>query len=529
MMEQYKHHKIWELFNTEEEKKGFLNILQNQKFEKGNNFLELFPDELTESSENVILSLIKNIIQNEKQINSEDVQEDIFYIKLFQNKNKIFSKLLKFYKDHNIDKSKIINLTISFINESKEKTELEEACEFLNDKFIKKNEFFFKQNNIEILVPIYVLQKTVKNEKFVSLFLNILSEYIVDKETIFNENKNNKFLLLEKMIENNFFKEKYKNKTLSFIDTAIKNRDKYIHEKLIKIYNNYQKTIYNEQKKEKEHYYYSKIIKILKDGQKYDINDYLTKIGNNINYINSLKNIEKYLTYFYTEEKCEEKKKLDKLINHLEDRNINKKENENLRDDLKFFISNYKEKCDDIKYINSSIFNKILCSIIAKEKDENKFLEETKKKFNNFKKLFENKSIEEKLQDKEMCEILIIKEKNDLKKEIEELNNLLIIPKKSEEQIKTLIEEIITYNSYSLVKQIFGGLKIIFENLNIKDIISETISIYEDLNNINKKRSLDDIKKKIEYLSNLNINIKEDNNKLIKFLKFLFQFPNSLK
>ena len=86
---------------------------------------------MTESSENVILSLIKNIIQNEKQINSEDVQEDIFYIKLFQNKNKIFSKLLKFYKDHNIDKSKIINLTISFINESKEKSELEEVCEFL--------------------------------------------------------------------------------------------------------------------------------------------------------------------------------------------------------------------------------------------------------------------------------------------------------------------------------------------------------------------------------------------------------------
>ena len=153
-------------------------------------------------------------------------------------------------------------------------------------------------------------------------------------------------------------------------------------------------------------------------------------------------------------------------------------------------------------------------------------MEETKKKFNNFKKLFENKSIEEKFQDKEICEILIIKEKNDLKKEIEELNNLLIIPKKSEEQIKTLIEEIITYNSYSLVKQIFGGLKIIFENLNIKD---EIISIYEDLDNINKKMSLDDIKKKIEYLSNLNINIKEDNNKLIKFLKFLFQFPNSLK
>lgn len=120
--------------------------------------------------------------------------------------------------------------------------------------------FFFVEKNEKKMIPIYFLQKTTNNEIFKSLFLKQLSEYVIDYKTIFSETKNNKFCLLEQMNENNFFKEEYKEKTISFINEAIDNKDNIEYINLVIIYYNSQKVLINEQ-------YYSKIIKLLDNDQ----------------------------------------------------------------------------------------------------------------------------------------------------------------------------------------------------------------------------------------------------------------------
>ena len=55
MMKEYKKEKIWELFLSKKEKELFLDILKKNDFDKANNFLDLFPEELSESDRDAIL------------------------------------------------------------------------------------------------------------------------------------------------------------------------------------------------------------------------------------------------------------------------------------------------------------------------------------------------------------------------------------------------------------------------------------------------------------------------------------------
>ena len=76
---------------------------------------------------------------------------------------------------------------------------------FIFDNIFDKKGFSFGKNKETKFIPIYFLQK-INNEKIKKDFIKSLqNKYSIDNDTIFSKIKNNKFLLLEQMIENNFF------------------------------------------------------------------------------------------------------------------------------------------------------------------------------------------------------------------------------------------------------------------------------------------------------------------------------------
>ena len=440
--------------------------------------------------------MTNKIIDKENEINSDDVKNKTFYIKLFEKKKYIISILSKYYEKYRIEEIKFFNLIIGYIKQSHNKADLKKIIQFIDDKFLKKDIFYLKKENKNIMIPIYFLKKTENNKDFKSLFLEKLGDYCIDDETIFSEEKKNKFLLLEEMNENNYCinKNDYKKKTISYINKKIDNREELIHKKSVIIYNNSQKYRLNEQNKE-EYYYYSKIINLIdKDKLKYTIHEFLIKVGNNLNYINSLKDIKKYFEFFFIKTKLKEYNKISKYIKILEESNIKAKGDEKYKDYRDIYFK-YKPKLDDLKLLDSKSFIKIYCSFKESKKyDEEECLEKAKEKFKELEKIFENKNIEEKMKDKDIREFLLIKDKNDLLNEISILKELLKI-KKNKDEIEILSDEIITFESYSDVKNIISGLALCLESFNINDKLYIVIKdINKNLNDNKRQRTLDDIK-----------------------------------
>ena len=131
--------------------------------------------------------------------------------------------------------------------------------------------------------------------------------------------------------------------------------------------------------------------------------------------------------------------------------------------------------------------------------------------------------------------LLSLKEKEKIYKEIKQLNELLNKPKKSDVEIKKLSEEIYTFNSYSFVKIIISGIYFLLNSFKINDkdeLYDDIKKINEELKDINKIRSLNDIKNKFNFIKRININIEKENeeevkNKSIRFLILISQYPNS--
>ena len=130
---------------------------------------------------------------------------------------------------------------------------MKEIIQFINKKCLKNN-FFFEVKNEKKMIPICFLKETKNKKTFQSLFLETLCGYIIDDKTIFSEEKNDIFLLLEQMNENNFFKGKYKENTNKYINDMIDNRNNIIYKDAIIVLKNSKKVFKNKQDKEEKYY-----------------------------------------------------------------------------------------------------------------------------------------------------------------------------------------------------------------------------------------------------------------------------------
>ena len=68
--------------------------------------------------------------------------------------------------------------------------------------------------------------------------MNKISNYAIDENAIMEGKNNIKYLLLNKLYEEQYFNYEYKEKTLSSLITIIKNKDKYSYKKFKRFYEN---------------------------------------------------------------------------------------------------------------------------------------------------------------------------------------------------------------------------------------------------------------------------------------------------
>ena len=343
MIKDYKKNEIWKLFfdNNEKENNIYLDILKKQDYNGNDKFIELFPEEIDQKQEEVILDIIKKIINKENDIDVENKDSYYYFFKIFFKKKNMFSNFMNFFEDK-MESSKNINILISFFNKNIQNADKNNIKIFINsiDRLLQKDIYFFK--DVELMIPIYILERTTSIKSFQKLFLKKLSNFIINENDIYSDDKKNKFLLLEQIIDKNLFLYEYKEKTDCFIKNLIKNRYNEKHKNLIKIYNN----------KVNKKNYYDKIIKILDEDQKNNLNRFLMEIGNNENYIKSFENIEDYLSAFFPSKK-DEILKIKLQIEKLKNGPINLKDE---KEDFSEIIKKYKNN-----KINDDIKKKILC------------------------------------------------------------------------------------------------------------------------------------------------------------------------
>ena len=240
MIKEYSNKKIWNLFG-ENEKNIFLEEIRRQNFKEAR-FLELLPEDsdprYSKEIENIYIEIINKAIEKEKDKEVADENKDVWYFfySIFgktQKKKNVFSKILNYFKEKDMIRKNYIDIIFYNINGNKNnlhEDNLKEFIQFFNH-FFKKGNFYLDNN--KIMIPIYVLEKTKNNRNFQNLFFKQLQDYIIDEETIFSEEKKIKFLLLEKMVDKDFFEKEYKEKTKAFIFKVRDNRFNYTYKKLI--------------------------------------------------------------------------------------------------------------------------------------------------------------------------------------------------------------------------------------------------------------------------------------------------------
>ena len=294
---------IYKLFSTPDEINKLINILKETEFEFDNKFLDLFPQEninddiLYENISQLIIKVIKD--KNKEEIDQIVENENSFFNYFYKQKDpdKLLEKFLcKYLKENNVNI--VLNIIIKY-NEGSKFKKFDFLINFLNNNFFNKDIFSFKNNNNEEEnIPIYILNKISENNEFKKEFINSLVTYKIDEDTIFSDKKNNKFILLEKMIEKNYYLYEYKEQTNKLINEIYNNFDnsKMTNEKLFIIYNNY--NVNNN--------YYDKIKEIIEENKLNRIINYLDKIENAKKYLDNLKIVLKYYETFFLKSKTNE-------------------------------------------------------------------------------------------------------------------------------------------------------------------------------------------------------------------------------
>ena len=332
-MKLYSKNKIYELFRNSDIKKNILIItLKNEEFDMNNDFIRLLPDELNNDELNIVIDIINNTVEKN---NNEEMQDKYsFYNAIFKRND--FIKILNMLRLNDI---KIINLFVGFLNKNEGEL-LKDKIKFLNDKYFCKNIFFMNINNNNICIPVYILNKMKNHQEFKELLINKLADFIINEQTIFCSNKNNRFLLLEELIENKYFLFDYKNKTLNFISEIIKRRKNYSYEKIIKIVKNY-----NNNKN-----FYNKVKNILTEQQQYDLKDFYNEISSDTMYIESLQKMSEFLTRLFPSKAEDDILSFNNYIYDINKGKINSKEN--FKKNIDDLTNKYKEKIN--KYFNYS-------------------------------------------------------------------------------------------------------------------------------------------------------------------------------
>ena len=526
VIKSYKTNKIYKLFTT---KNNYINIcllLSQEEFEVEDNFIDLLPDELNNNELDIILNLIEDILEkNEKDERRQSM--DIFFLQLFNKKIDLYYALQKI-KPKELNYPKIIEFAWGVLNIYGE-IYCRDIVDYLDKNFFIKNLFSFKSDNNEKSIPIYIYEK-LNDEKtkaqFKELILNKLASYVIDEETIFSEEKNYKFLLLEDLYQNNLFDYDYKTKTIECINNTFKKREEYSYEKIMKVVTCY----------DNNNNYYDKVKGLLTESQQLDLRDfYLNEINSDKNNINELQTIYDFLKTFFPETKSEDISNVKDFIDTLKKEKINTKEN--YRNELYEIKNKYNQsKKKYHNYSKSKIFMALYYKL--KQNENERFLNELKTQFDDFIiNIFEKDLLLLNLCDNIIYEGLqklkeseLIPEFNMLYSIYREVSNKnvpvreLIIKNK----VKEIIRKIELNNQYNSKSKLINGILLLLNNLNINKNGDGKDDFYSQINDLIKEDNKEEFIKKAKSFLNNNKEI-DEGNLMAEFLKSLSKCPKALE
>ena len=539
IIELYRNNKIYELFITQNNKIDICMILESENFDYKDNFMALLPDKLNKNELDKIFNLIEKISkQNHKDENENDCFEEINYIHYTQlfNKTKDYLHFLEKIKLKKENYLIIMTFIIGLINKNDNKLH-KDIVDYLDKKFFKQDIFFLQttninnnENNNEKSIPIFVFEKLndkLIKENFKKLLLNKLASYVIDEKTVFNEKKNNKFLLLEELYTkidengNNFFAYDYKDKTLSFIKEVIEKREECSYENIMKVFNNYKKK------------YYNKVEGLINEDQRSDLYIF-TNVG-----VESVTAIKKFIKIFQDIYEC-----LNKLFPNTAKDDINDiynsiiKLKESKKKDIKIDkLNNIKNKYHEhcllsgtyYQYYTSFLFMSFYSK--GEKKEDEEFLRKTKEKFDCFiRDIFEKDLLKLNLDDDDFL-LEWLQREEELRNELANFygiyyncqGNIEIVYERNK-KVQQIIDKMKIYKEYKVKSKIIKGIFLLLKNLDK----NENDPFYSKL------KALNDLDEKIKFLNEAEIFLNEhkvinDKNPMIEFINSLSKYPKALE
>ena len=244
--------------------------------------------------------------------------------------------------------------------------------------------------------------------------------------------------------------------------------------------------------------------------------------------------IETFLDNYYPKSKKNEIKEIKEKREGLIKGNIFKKNDDEY---LRFFRNiyfNYKNINLDLNIMQNCYFKKIYemnkKNFLGKDEAEieHDLYTESKDKILKLEKLFDNNlAIENKMENVDIQNFLnfIDEYQVDINSEIDALNRILYEKPKTEDYISKLISEIKFFKETNKVKIISSGLLKVFDNfrVNKSKLYEEIETIFKDIEDKNKQKTLEYFKSKREFLK---IDDKEDN--YYKFFALFNKYPDSI-
>ncbi len=476
------------------ENKYFLKIILNKNNNKNNNNLTLINYYLKQIKENFNILNFSNCnfifsFEYNKSLFKQILSSSICEIYNFNNEKYVFiltqEKFLNIMKILSNNIKKNLENKKDLINE-KNKIKIKGLIMSLIPILYEENEEFlnvFENDEIQIGISKIFINK--KGMKILLKSLNKINKIKLIQKCFRNYKKNNKFTLKKENSFFNFESENFENENLNEKNENLKENLNEKNENLNEKNENLnEKNKINELLKKIEEISKEKN-ELLKENEKLKNNNEILKI-NNLNLIKTSKF---------------KKKRTNSIIPEVDDLKESD-ENEKLKEKIK----ELENKIKDLEK------NKIYFNYLQKENNKiNKLNEELQKNFNKEKKLNEeNKKILNEFKKKlgieinfdENNKIQILNLKDNLKNLFQNEKNLKEIIKHKNKIISNKKKELNYFSNLIIIKNLF-------------------IQIQKNKNNNNNKNLNNLIQKKIE-------NLKENENKIIKKLNFLFKEDEKL-
>ena len=439
------------------------------------------------------------------------------------DKNKVSLQFLEEFLQKNLDIEKVNEIYIQLINEH------QDLSKDIKDIIVRH--FTENKNNLNLVNLLNILKicENLRNEIFSNL-----NKFVINEQEFLLPEETENYKFFKGLLNNDLLKDTniYKDalyiskaiQAISSLEEKIKNDE--LNFNVLSIY-----FIDNSKDNKMEKILYDRLLSIYlldENKAKNSFKNIKEKIYNIKEYIRNLEIVYRDYSDFYYVSHNKDIDLLNKICFNLKNQELNYFE-KNVKNDYEKYIKHLEEAKNREKMKNSIFFNEIFkdSQNIFKDDDE-KRLNETKNKFESFKKLFEPEGIYQ--MDKDLLELCLKPFEENEQKLLNELKTLVSIFEINEPQsLEKIYEEILLISKKSFMFNAAAGINIFIEKVKAKktkfnEDIKDIIIKLKGQNNIENLKYCNDKLKELKIIDK-----KEKENKFIDILMKFKEQPDSIE